>query len=240
VQQALAVLLGLPVFATYPGRWLGRMLGVYNLNAYLADILCIGATASFILHMMIRTEPMGGHLRLRFHRCVGLPVTLGVPLMYALLACSSASKQVVTNLVGVQCDWWLAGYWMVFCALLLWLEIYLAFMLVEVKADRRSRLLAQWYLVAVLFAITGCVVRIVTLLYDDSSNAQYMWVFGNASIIIFAIGCGWSYRAKRLWYRYARQESDFEQVLQEDSWPHSFPDDPHEGNPDEPLPTSGP
>jgi hypothetical protein len=214
-------------------------LGQNNLNEWASHCCCLGAVSAFILHMMIRLTDKE-RLRWQFNRKVGLPLTFSIPVMLALLWESPRADQVPSGyFADIPPDGWLAAYWILFCGTLLYLEILLGLLLLRVREDKRSRRLADWYLVAVMYAIVGISVRLVTVAYGDNADARYMWLFGCLSVMTFAGGSAFSLRCKNRWLRKHHVTTVAWNLdrpgMREDSKQQAFRSDPHGHNPGEQL-----
>jgi hypothetical protein len=192
----VAVLMAAPLGTKTVGRWGFWLLGQHNLNSWLAHCLCLGGTTSFTLHMLMRVKP-AHTLQREFHHKMGLPLTFAVPVMLACLWESRAAEQAPRHdFADIAPDVWLVAYWFVFCVVMLYLECLLALLLLDVRVDDRSHRLADIYLVGVLFAVMGLISRVVTILYDDTDNARYLWTFACTAMIVFSSGCAYSWHKK--------------------------------------------
>lgn len=241
----LGILAASSLGAKTVGRWGFWLFGQHNLNNWLAHCLCLGGTASFALHMMMRLVP-AHKLQRKFHYKMGLPMTFAVPVMLACLWESRAAEQSPRHdFANIEPDMWLVAYWFVFCIVMMYLECLLGALLLEVRVDHRSRRLADVYLVAVLFGVIGLISRVVTILYDDNDNARYLWTFGSVSIIAFSWGCAYSWHKKTDAWLYRKLSPSRRRQLKWQarpvgSAPEAFGFDQRARNHDEPPPSYAP
>jgi hypothetical protein len=199
--------LGMALATPFSSNTIGRaglwLTGEGNLNTLGAHWCVLGGTASFTLHMLQRKYDLGDELRREYYRKVNLPLTLAIPIMLAALVESKANNVQYPDLLDVHPDIWLYCYWIEFTFTLLYLEIYLALILIHLHSDRRSRRFCNAYLVAVVLAVIGIAIRMATLAYNDtnSDNSELMWLFGSLCLTVFCIGVGlsWKFKYRRVY-----------------------------------------
>jgi len=195
--------LALPIASPYAtntvGRWLFDITGIGGLNTVVGNLMYLGSTASFIVHMQIRDPAIGRdnhrlHAVLKQKLC--LPLTLAVNIMLALVVMSPRTEGHMVDLPKVDCGPWLMAYWILWCATGVYLQIYLALLLLDLRIDRRSRRWADCYLVAVLFSLIAYVMTVVVRLYNDHGEEAYIWLIGSVAVTVFSIGTGVSWLSK--------------------------------------------
>jgi len=118
-------------------------------------------------------------------------------------AIGNGAKIYKPDFFEVPTDFWLALYWTLLCAMLIYLLCYGGRALLILRKDPRSRKIANIYLVASASGILACTVRTITAWVPRLQGME-----GGTLVWIFACGCGagfaltsaQSWRIKTKWF----------------------------------------
>ncbi|WP_299563981.1 hypothetical protein [uncultured Mycolicibacterium sp.] len=200
--QCAALLLMSPVASATLGHWLHTLTGMWNLEDYLGHACYIAAASAIAYNATTRLRE-GHPLQVHFHRNVELPATLGVALMLVFFTLGNGAAVYSPDFFLVPSDLWLAVYWVLAAALLIYLQIQAVRALTLLRDDPRSRLVANWSLVAVSFGIAACLLRIVTVVFPRSGDVFttfWVWVLACLCGSILALAATYSWRRKLAWF----------------------------------------
>jgi hypothetical protein len=198
----VAILILVPPLSVIVGNAVHDLTGQWNLEAFVAHVLCIGADAAIVHHVAWRVLDRA-ELGRAFHTHVELPATLAVGLMFAFLELGNGVRIRRRCFYLVPTDIWLTLYWLVFCAVLAYMLLYSARAMLAVRRNPRSRTVATIYLCATTCGIEALLARAVEAVFPALNNDVGLLVaaiWGCEAVIAFAAGAGYSWRQKRRWF----------------------------------------
>ncbi|QFG08891.1 membrane protein [Mycobacterium phage MalagasyRose] len=204
--QGAAVVLMSPWASETLGVWLFRLTGSYNIEDYLAHDCYVVAASAILFNVVGRTHAHSA-LQRSFRLRVELPATLCIPLMLATFTISNGADVYRSDFFTVPTDFWLNMYWLILCAMLMYL---LGSGVVELRAlreDPRSRPVATAYAWACLAGMLACVVRLATAFVPQIQHlplsAALVWLPACVCGAVFAVVSGRSWAAKVRWLKEA-------------------------------------
>ncbi len=200
--QGVAVLLMSPLASETLGVWLHSLTGKWNLEDYLGHDAYIVAASAVVYNALGRLEHDHAMHR-RFKQFVERPATVCIPLLLAAFWLGNGAAIYRPDFFDVPTDLWLNAYWLLLCGMLIYLLGYGSRALLVLRADPRSRQIANIYLVACAMGILACVVRIVTAFVPPLQTVQgstVVWVFACACGAGFALTSAYSWRIRTKWF----------------------------------------
>jgi hypothetical protein len=200
--QGLAVLLMSPLASETLGHWLHALTGMWNLEDYIGHDAYIVAASAVVYNALGRLADDQAMQR-TFKAYVERPATLCIPVLLATFSIGNGAKIYKPDFFEVPTDFWLALYWTLLCAMLIYLLCYGGRALLILRKDPRSRKIANIYLVASASGILACTVRTITAWVPRLQGME-----GGTLVWIFACGCGagfaltsaQSWRIKTKWF----------------------------------------
>ncbi len=196
--QGAAVLLMSPIASETLGPVLHRYTGKWNLEDYLGHDLYIVAASAIVYNALGRLQD-DDSMRLTFKQYVERPATLCIPVLLAAFWLGNGSSVYRADFFTVPTDFWLSLYWIVLCAMLIYLLGYGGRALLILRRDPRSRFIATVYLIATASGILACGVRIATSLLpqlQSLENGRMVWFFACTCGAVFALSAAHSWRQK--------------------------------------------
>lgn len=204
--QGLAVLLMSPLASDTIGPWLYSLTGKWNLEDYIGHDCYIVAASAVVYNALGRLE-QDHAMQQRFRQHIELPATLCIPLLLAAFWVGNGAAVYRPDFFDVPTDLWLNLYWILLCGMLIYLLGYGARALLVLRADPRSRHIANIYLFASAMGIVACVVRVTTALVPQLQTVQgstLVWIFACACGAGFALTSAYSWRIKTKWFSRAQ------------------------------------
>jgi hypothetical protein len=200
--QGVAVVLMSPLASETLGHWLHALTGMWNLSAYIGHDAYIVAASAVVYNALGRLADDHAMQR-TFKAYVERPATLCIPVLLATFSIGNGAKIYKPDFFEVPTDFWLALYWTLLCAMLIYLLVYGGRALLILRKDPRSRKVANIYLVASASGILACTVRFITAWVPPLQGTE-----GGTLVWIFACGCGagfaltsaQSWRIKTKWF----------------------------------------
>ena len=200
--QGVAVVLMSPLASETLGHWLHALTGMWNLSAYIGHDAYIVAASAVVYNALGRLADDHAMQR-TFKAYVERPATLCIPVLLATFSIGNGAKIYKPDFFEVPTDFWLALYWTLLCAMLIYLLCYGGRALLILRKDPRSRKVANIYLVASASGILACTVRFITAWVPPLQGTE-----GGTLVWIFACGCGagfaltsaQSWRIKTKWF----------------------------------------
>ena len=200
--QGVAVVLMSPLASETLGHWLHALTGMWNLSAYIGHDAYIVAASAVVYNALGRLADDHAMQR-TFKAYVERPATLCIPVLLATFSIGNGAKIYKPDFFEVPTDFWLALYWTLLCAMLIYLLVYGGRALLILRKDPRSRKIANIYLVASASGILACTVRFITAWVPPLQGTE-----GGTLVWIFACGCGagfaltsaQSWRIKTKWF----------------------------------------
>lgn len=201
--QGCAVVLMSPTMSELAGPALYGLTGIWNLEDYLGHGCGIVAAAAIVYHTLGRLGD--DHvLQAKFTRYVQYPATVCIPLLLATFTAGQGAAVYRADFFDVPTDLWLAAYWLLLCAFLIYLLGYASRALLVLRRDPRSRNVADIYLAASVAGMAACAVRIITALLDGRHSLDgswLIWIFACVCGAGFAFGSASSWRRRVKWLR---------------------------------------
>ncbi len=200
--QGAAVLLMSPWASETLGTALHALTGKWNLEDYLGHD-CYIVAASAIVYNAIGRLRDDDVMQSTFKQYVERPATLCIPLMLAAFSLGNGVAVYRPDFFEVPTDFWLSTYWLLLCGMLIYLLAYGSRALLVLRRDPRSRVIANWYLVASGAGILACGVRIVTAYVPPLQSLEggtLVWLFACTCGAGFALASAHSWRVKTRWF----------------------------------------
>ena len=174
VFQTLAFLLVLPVKHNWLGRTLFWLTGIAHLRDYFGDILFICALSCMIYALAGRLAP-DGDLEPFMHR-IEIPGAIAAAAMLASMTLSkNLKKPPPPDFFDVPVDFWLGVYWTTYVTLIGYL-MWIAFgLLLQLRADPRSRSTVNMFVVALGFGGLSFAVLLMRIYVGRVIPCTWIW-----------------------------------------------------------------
>ena len=200
--QGLAVVLMSPLASETVGVWLHALTGKWNLEDYIGHDCYIVAASAIVYNALGRLQD-DHSLQTTFKTYVERPATLCVPLLLLAFSLGNGAAIYRPDFFQVPTDFWLSIYWLMLCAMLIYLLGYGARALLILRKDPRSRIIADVYLIASVSGIVACAVRITTACvpaFAEWESGKAVWFFACVCGAVFAMAAAHSWRIKTKWF----------------------------------------
>jgi hypothetical protein len=200
--QGAAVTLMSPLASETVGHGLHALTGMWNLEDYIGHDLYIVAASAVVYNALGRLQDDHAMQR-TFKMYVERPATLCIPLLLAAFSLGNGARIYRPDFFEVPTDFWLAAYWLLLCATLIYLLGYGCRALLVLRKDPRSRRIANIYLVASASGIIACIVRITTAYVPALQTVEggtLVWFFACLCGAGFALTSAQSWRIKTKWF----------------------------------------
>lgn len=187
--QGLSVILMSPWASQHFGIWLQHQIGWANLEDYLAHTAYTVALSAVVYHALERLDE-GPYLERSFKLYVETPAILAIPLMLVTFALSDSTDQYADDFFQLPSDFWLSTYSFIVCGIHIYLLGYGCRMLVILREDPRSTLVADTYLMCCLCGIAASLVRVLISLVPGippAIGSEAAWVLMCTCAIGFAV-----------------------------------------------------
>lgn len=195
---AAGILLISPLGAASVGWAIHAVTGRYNMEAFVGHYCFLTAGAAVVYNLVYRCTEHKTQFPWLFHTYVIQPFVLIFPLMLAMILMSSASQTRV-DLLSVDSDNWLLGYWVAYCCALCYLMLIACYALLILRADTRNRVPANLYLAACLSGFGFSAWRIIAA-FDPWLMGGWpiaiMWTDTCVGCTMIASAAGYSWRVK--------------------------------------------
>ena len=142
---------------------LHRLTGLWNLEDVVGHV-CGMTPACAMLYMCLIRFDDDNTVQQRFAKWVGLPVTIAIPVMFACFMAGVGSKYDI-NFEDIEPGPWHAVYWLVFCAVIIYLMARtLQILLLLRRVDGRSIVVSMYITTASLtiVCVTVMFLHVVT------------------------------------------------------------------------------
>ncbi len=200
--QGGAILLMSPLASDTIGKALHSLTGMWNLEDFLGHDMYIVAASAIVYNALGRLQD-DHQMQRAFKQYVELPATLCIPLLLATFSMSGAHSTYARDLFAAPTDGWLTLYWVMLCAMLIYLLGYGGRALLVLRKDPRSRRIANIYLGACGAGIIACIIRIATAVFPallEWERGVFVWIFACACGAGFALSSAHSWRIKTRWF----------------------------------------
>ncbi|ORV45059.1 hypothetical protein AWC02_14125 [Mycolicibacter engbaekii] len=196
--EGCALFLLTPWAATQLGPALHSLLGLWNVQQVAGWLCLIAGVMGNIYHMLVRLTA-APHVWPVMRKHLLVPVGLGIAVM--LVAFFNSEREFEPDMfIRLNGDRWLTAFEVAAGALLLFLSGYVGRLMVALRPDHRARATLVLYLAAMAFAVTACVVAIISIAIGRYAG-PVIWVCVCLSVGIFAYGLARSWQAKKAWFR---------------------------------------
>jgi hypothetical protein len=206
--QGVAVVLMSPWASETIGVALHSLTGKWNLEDFIGHDAYIVAASAVVYNALGRLQE-DHDLQRSFKQWVEIPATLCIPFLLVTFTLGNGAKIYKPDFFQVPTDFWLNMYWLVLCAMLIYLLGYGARALLVLRKDPRSRTVANVYLVASAAGVAACLVRLATAfippLQTTHAGSILVWVFACMCGAGFAITSAESWRHKTKWFTNANR-----------------------------------
>jgi hypothetical protein len=195
----LVLLSGLTVYLISPlgtvtaGVLLHKLIGRWNLEDYSGHMCAIAGTSSIIYHGLLRIDLDDDRAARRFEHNVWRPITLVMPLLFALYWCSDVTRHYETDLFDAYNDGWLKCYWVALCSVYIYLLGYGARAWLTLRHDPLSRATALFYFWGSVFSIAACLFRIKGTIWGPVPGHWGVWICTCLGVVLFSVGAGRSW-----------------------------------------------
>jgi hypothetical protein len=194
-----AILILIPPLSGIIGNAAHDWTGQWNLEAFAAHVLCIGADAAIVHHVAWRALDRA-QLRRAFRTHVELPATLAVGLMFGFLELGNGVRIRRSCFYLVPTDLWLTLYWLTFVAVLSYIIIYAAVAMRVLRRDSRAEVPMMIYLSGVSFGLAALAERVLSVIFPILNTPIGMApaaILGCLAVAAFAWGAVCSQRQKK-------------------------------------------
>ena len=196
--QGAAVVLMSPAASETLGPVLFRLTGMWNVEDYIGHDMYVVAASAIVYNALSRLQD-DDLMRRSFTQYVERPATLCIPLLLATFSLGNGATVYRSDFFTVPTDLWLSLYWILLCGMLLYLLGYGCRALLVLRADPRSRRIANVYLFASISGMLACVVRIATAVVPAAQpveNGRLVWLFACTCGAVFALAAAHSWRVR--------------------------------------------
>jgi hypothetical protein len=194
------ILLLVPPLSGIVGNVIHDWTGQWNLEAFIAHVLCIGADAAIVHHVAWRILTPA-QLRRAFRKHVELPATLAIGLMFAFLQLGNGVRVRARCFYLVPTDLWLTLYWITFCAVLAYIIGYAGRAMRVIRwEDPRAAASMMFYMGGVSLGMAALAERIISLIFPVLNTGVGMApaaILGCLAVAAFAGGAIQSWRQKQ-------------------------------------------
>ena len=200
--QGATVFLMSPLASETLGHWLHSLTGLWNLEDYIGHDMYVVAASAIVYNALGRLQDDAAMQR-TFKQYVERPATVCIPLLLATYSLGNGAAIYSADFFELHTDFWLSAYWVLLCAMLIYLLGYGARALLVLRQDPRSRRVANVYLAACLSGMMACAIRIVTALVPSLQpieNGALVWFFACMCGAGFALMSAHSWRVKTKWF----------------------------------------
>ena len=201
--QGCAVALISPLCSETLGVALHNITGEWNLQNYIGHDCYIVAASAIVYNALGRLED-DASTQASFKQYVERPATLCIPLLLATFTLSHGSKTYARDFFALPTDFWLTVYWLLLTGTLGYLLVFGSRALLVLRQDRRSRRIANLYLLASASGIAACMVRMTTALIpalQGPLSVGLVWLFCCLCGGGFALISAQSWRQKVRWFQ---------------------------------------
>lgn len=198
--QTFAILMLLPQVPHPLGRLIHALTGVWNAQAFMAHVLCIGADVCIVYHVAWRAQHEEDFIR-GFKTHVELPATLAIALMFGLWLSGNGARIPAKCFYLVDLDLSMKIYWLVFTGVLAWMMAYAIRWMFVLRQDPRSRTTVTIYICAGISGLIALLLRAIEAVLPALNNQAGLLAasfFGCAAVTGFAVGAGYSWHVKYL------------------------------------------
>jgi hypothetical protein len=195
--EGLGLLLLSPWAATQLSPPLHAILGLWNAQQILGWLCLLAGVLGNIYHMLVRlTDPAHVWPIMRRHLLAPVGLSLTVILVAFINAERGFEPDLFARLTG---DPWVTVIEATAAAIVLYLSGYVARLLLSLRHDHRGRSTLQLYVVAMIFAVAGCVAAVFSI-WTGHYLGPTIWACVCLSVATFAYGLARSWQAKTAWF----------------------------------------
>lgn len=202
ILQLAGLILMLPFTCNTVGRALHAWTGQWQLDTWAGHCCYIGAIGLIGLNVGSRLDITDDELRHYFRVYFGLPFTIAVPVMLALLCKSQHAKAFYEDFFDIPLGPYLCAYWIVLCGFITLILMQVARVLFILRRDPRNRTTANHYLIATFLGIFICLWRVFTV-FDGNDYGVLFWVADATASATYGYASSRSWRQKIRWLQAA-------------------------------------
>ena len=171
---------------------LHSLVGVWNVDdllGHLAYLTGLIALVNTLVNRVDLAEPA------RFKRLsLEMPIAIMLPLLLGLFY-TGAPEEQARDLFAAPATLWLSLYWVALCSAASYLITLLWRLLLVVRRDPRSRIIANVYLAAIMVD-SGCVVSVIVSRMIPDYPHMVTWLLLSVAASGYALAPAYSWRRK--------------------------------------------
>lgn len=213
--EGFALILLSPWAARTLGPWMHEATGVWNLQQMTGHLFIMMAIAANAYHVMARLADFE-QMRSLFRRQVKWPARVCAPTLMVLFVVADADYRPDGFSTDGGGGWADAAYWVLLCALLIYLSAYATRLLLMVRSDPRAKETVELYTASSAFALAAITAQLSTV-WTNTNVSPLVWFWVCVSVSLFAFGSARSWRAKAAWFTAGASP-----VLKESKPPQAF------------------
>lgn len=195
--QAFAFALCAPITSSGPGHLLFVVTGTAHLDDYFGHLSFIAAAACVIYACAGRVAPDDELEPLM--RKVEFPGTAAAALMLIARTLSNKlSAETQPDFLNLTCDTWLAIYWLIYGAIVIYLLGILIKLLLVLRQDPRSQTTANLFIISTTFGIASITALIGRVIIPGILSGWWVWVPLCVSGYLAAAAAALSWRRRTL------------------------------------------
>lgn len=194
--QAAALLLVTPLQSQYLGRWLRERTGLAHLDDYLGHLCYLAAACALIYASACRV--VDDRRLLQITMLTAVPGVVAAHVMVISLRLSnSVTNEPNDDFFAVPCDTALIVYWLAYaCTMAVLMTVSLR-LLWALRADPRSRLIADLFIGAALCGFLAGGLRVYAVFTVNPVDMVFTcWLLPCLAALLSAIAATVSWRAK--------------------------------------------
>lgn len=200
--ETFALVLMSPWAAETLGPWVHQATRIWNLQQLLGHICFVVAVGANIYHVLARLADFD-RFRPMFRRQVELPVQAGVTAMVIVFVIADAGYRPDGFSNGEGGGALASAYWVLMCALLIYLSGYATRVLLVLRSDQRAKETIELYAASTTFAVAA-LMALLSNAWSRADVSSLVWLCACISVGIFAYGSARSWQAKAAWFASGR------------------------------------
>jgi len=195
--EGVALVLLSPWAAQTLGPWMHKASGVWNLQQMTGHLFIVMAIAANAYHVMARLADFE-QMRTLYRRQVKWPTRIAVPALMVMFVVADADYRP-NGFSTDDAGGWADAYWVLLCALLIYLSGYATRLLWMLRSDPRATETIELYMVSSAFVLAAISAQ-VSMIWTDADVSPLVWLWVCLSAGIFAYGSARSWQAKAEWF----------------------------------------
>lgn len=179
-----------------------RVCGLWNVAGLLGVLCMFGAVAVMFEHFVMRLSDSDHQTRALRLRHVTTPLMVGLPLLVVTFGIADRGQPEYLDAFALRGPWFTA-YWTLTAVLAFYLFGLTGRILLTLRGDPRSRTVAQYYLVWVVFKSAAIVAQLTSVLLGSTVTLP-TWICAGVSSTAFIYASVLSWRSRTDWFSPAR------------------------------------